>query len=53
MEISVKPSRDILSTLTDSISRLQEETWRIGGVWTSMMMLDLEEIFSESSKEYF
>ena len=29
--------------------RLQEETWRIGGVLTSFLTLDLDETFSKAS----
>ena len=33
--------------------RLQEETWRIVGVLTSFLMLDLDESFSKASLGYF
>ena len=61
MKLSGKLPWRIFSTLTPSTAyqehpspaRLQEETWRIGRVLTSFLMMDLDETFCKASLGYF
>ena len=61
MKLSVMNLRGILRNLTPSLSPLRtplssktpEDTWRIGGVLTNFLMLDLDETHRKASQGYF